>query len=90
MGALEPGQVGQSGHWDARLGLTAASGLPEPVLLAMHPILRNLPNKLVHFILDYHPDAPDFHSVLERLMNMPDVTSPLSSLRLDGRPGAAA
>jgi hypothetical protein len=26
-----------------------------PVLLALHPILRNLPNKLVHFILDYHP-----------------------------------
>jgi hypothetical protein len=23
---------------------------------AQHAILRNLPNKLVHFLLDYHPD----------------------------------
>ena len=37
------------------LAWTAGSDLPQPTLLAKHPILANLPNKLVHFILDYHP-----------------------------------
>ena len=77
------------------LAWNETSVLPEPVLLALHPILRYLPNKLVHFILDYHPqwvaqlqlpasdgrhkqlEAAQFHSVLERLVNMPDVSSPL-------------
>jgi hypothetical protein len=30
----------------------ATSELPQPPMLKDHPILRNLPNKLVHFILD--------------------------------------
>ena len=38
------------------LAWTAASGLPEPPLLKDHPILRNLTNKLVCFILDYFPN----------------------------------
>jgi hypothetical protein len=77
------------------LAWTAASGLPEPPVLKDHPILRNLRNKLVHFILDYFPNwvaslqlpasdgrhrqlaSGQFHSVLERLANMPDVTCPL-------------
>ena len=77
------------------LAWNETSVLPEPVLLALHPILRNLPNKLVHFILDYHPQwvaqlqlpasdgrhkqlaSAQFHSVLERLVNMPDVSSPI-------------
>ncbi len=37
------------------LAWTAASGLPQTTLRARHPILTYLPNKLVHFILDYHP-----------------------------------
>ena len=77
------------------LAWTHVSDLPEPALLVMHPILRNLPNKLVHFLLDYHPDwvsrlqlpASDgrhrqlaiaqFHSALERLVDIPDVACPL-------------
>ena len=77
------------------LAWTAGSDLPQPTLLAKHPILANLPNKLVHFILDYHPDwvaqlqlppsdgrhrqlaAAQFHSVLDRLANMPEVASAL-------------
>jgi hypothetical protein len=77
------------------LAWNETSVLPEPVLLALHPILRYLPNKLVHFILDYHPQwvaqlqlpasdgrhkqlaSAQFHSVLERLVNMPDVSCPL-------------
>jgi hypothetical protein len=72
-----------------------ARGLPEPALFVMHPILHNLPNKLVHFLLDYHPDwvsrlqlpasdgrhrqlaTADFHSALERLVDIPDVSCPL-------------
>jgi hypothetical protein len=38
------------------LAWTAASGLPEPHLLSLMPMLQYLPNKLVHFVLDYHPD----------------------------------
>ena len=38
------------------LAWTQGSALPKPALLVMHPILRNLPNKLVHFLLDYHPE----------------------------------
>jgi hypothetical protein len=38
------------------LAWTAASDLPEPPMLKMHPILHYLPNKLVHFILDYFPN----------------------------------
>jgi hypothetical protein len=77
------------------LAWTADSRLPEPPMLTMHPILHYLPNKLVHFILDYFPnwvaslqlppsdgrhrqlESGQFHSVLERLANMPEVTCPL-------------
>ncbi len=38
------------------LAWTAASNLPQPTLLARLPILAYLPNKLVHFLVDYHPD----------------------------------
>ena len=77
------------------LAWTAASGLPEPVLVTVLPILRFLPNKLVHFLLDYHPNwvaqlqlpasdgrhrqlaSAQFHSALDRLVDMPDVGCPL-------------
>jgi hypothetical protein len=36
------------------LDWTQGSALTEPALLVMHPILRNLPNKMAHFLLDYH------------------------------------
>ena len=35
------------------LALTAASGLPMPLLFSQLSMLRYLPNKLVHFLLDY-------------------------------------
>jgi hypothetical protein len=38
------------------LAWTAATGLPEPHLLSLMPVLHYLSNKLVHFVLDYHPD----------------------------------
>ena len=34
----------------------AGSGLPEPSLLSRLPILHFLAHKLVHFVVDYHPD----------------------------------
>jgi hypothetical protein len=67
------------------------------LVAAQHPILRNLPNNLVHFLLDYHhPDwvahlqlpasdgrhlqlaaSAQFHSALERLEDMSEVSCPL-------------
>ena len=38
------------------LAWTAASGLSEPVMLSLLPRLSYLPQKLVHFLVDYHPD----------------------------------
>jgi hypothetical protein len=40
------------------LAWTQGSDLPEPDLLVMHPILLNLPNKVVHFLLDYRRLSP--------------------------------
>ena len=37
------------------LAWTAASGLSEPLLHGLMPMLQYLPQKLVHFILDCHP-----------------------------------
>ena len=37
------------------LAWTAGSHLPKPPLLSQLPMLLYLPNKLVHFLLDYHP-----------------------------------
>jgi hypothetical protein len=37
------------------LAWTAASRFPMPPLLSQLPMLSYLPNKLVHFLLDYHP-----------------------------------
>ena len=34
----------------------AGSGLPEPTLLSRLPVLHFLAHKLVHFVVDYHPD----------------------------------
>ena len=34
----------------------AGSGLPEPTLLTLLPLLHFLAHKLVHFVVDYHPD----------------------------------
>ena len=39
------------------LAWTAASGLSEPLLHGLMPMLQYLPQKVVHFILDYHPAA---------------------------------
>ena len=49
-------QRGNLGLSKVDLAWTAASPLPEPHLLTMMPMLQYLPNKLVHFVLDYHPD----------------------------------
>jgi hypothetical protein len=38
------------------LAWTANSGLSEPVMISFFPILSYLPQKIVHFIVDYHPD----------------------------------
>ena len=38
------------------LAWTAASGLSEPVMLSLFPNLSYLLQKLVHFVVDYHPD----------------------------------
>ena len=38
------------------LGWSATSGLPKPALLRDYPVLSYLSNKLVHFLVDYHPD----------------------------------
>lgn len=38
------------------LAWSAASGLPKPTLVSKHPVLSFLSNKLVHFLVDYHPD----------------------------------
>ena len=38
------------------LAWTAGSGLSEPLMLNLMPILAYLPQKLVHFVVDYHPD----------------------------------
>jgi hypothetical protein len=37
------------------LAWTAATGLSEPVMLSLFPSLSYLPQKLVHFVVDYHP-----------------------------------
>ena len=49
-------RAGNLGLSKVDLAWTAASPLPEPHLLTMMPMLQYLPNKLVHFVLDYHPD----------------------------------
>jgi hypothetical protein len=38
------------------LAWTAASGRTKPTLLANYPLLSYLSNKIVHFLVDYHPD----------------------------------
>ena len=38
------------------LAWSATSGLPKPTLVSKHPVLSFLSNKLVHFLVDYHPD----------------------------------
>jgi hypothetical protein len=53
---LRMARSGNLGLSMADLAWTAASGLPEPNLLSLMTMLKYLPNKLVHFVLDYHRD----------------------------------
>ena len=54
--ALRMARAGNLGLSMVDLAWTAASGLPEPYLISLSPMLQYLPNKLVHFVLDYYPD----------------------------------
>ena len=38
------------------LAWSATSGRPKPALITQHPVLSYLSNKLVHFLVDYHPN----------------------------------
>ncbi len=50
------GHRGNLGLSMENLAWTAASGLSEPVMLDLFPCLSYLPQMLVHFVVDYHPD----------------------------------
>jgi hypothetical protein len=50
------GYRGNLGLPMADLAWKATSGLSQPILLVLAPFLRYLPQKLVHFFVDYHPD----------------------------------
>ncbi len=55
MRTLHMTRAGNLGLSMVELAWTAGSGLPEPLLLSLMPMLQYLPQKLVHFVLDYHP-----------------------------------